>query len=144
MNRTLATSLKTLLATVAVPFFAVACCSGVENPDDQLLIEIQDEPALSTPDAPKNLCGANVVADTDGEQIELEEVALDNSDGTTRCAYRGTVNPDVRYVIRVSKDDRVVTLDAESNPACSTATDPDDTDGTVALPAKDLNPKNEF
>ena len=38
----------------------------------------------------------------------------------------------------------VVTLDAESNPACSTATDPDDTDGTVALPAKDLNPKTEF
>lgn len=143
MNRTLATSLKTLLATVAVPFFAVACCSDIENPDDQLLIEIQDEPALSTTEAPENLCGATVVANADGEEIALEEVALDNSDGTTRCAYRGTVNPNASYSIVVSKDDRVVALDAESNPACSVATDPDDTDGTAALPAKDLNPKND-
>lgn len=127
------------LALAAAPFVVVGCCSGVEDPDDQLLVEITDEaPALEqSSDAPAltNVCGADVIAkDEAGTEIAMTEVVLPNADGSSRCGYIATVDPGLDYSVVARKDDRVAELPyATSNPACSVKTDPADTDGIGSL-----------
>lgn len=134
---TLVTIVQRALATAVVPFTLVACCGGVDDPDDQLQVEVAGPTEQSIEGAPESLCGANVVArDTDGAEIPLEETVVENSDGSARCVYRGTVDPEVSYTIEARHTELgMVAYDGfgDSNPSCSTRTDPDDTDNRLVL-----------
>ncbi len=129
-------AIKSLLVVVAVPFVVVACCSGVEDPDDQLTVEVDEATASGADDVQtENRCDADVVArDEDGAEFALAEDVRDNSDGSTRCVYVGTVDPAKLYTVEVKRGEQVGTIvNAESNPACSVRTDSADTDGNVLL-----------
>ena len=140
--------LNTVLAAafVAVPFVAVACCSDIENPDDQLTIEVQ-EPTEAVDEngeaAGENRCDADVIARADdGEEVVLEEQVRDNSDGSDRCVYVGTVSPHKLYTVEVQREGKVgFAVNAESNPGCSVATDPADTDNVLSLLAPAERPQ---
>jgi hypothetical protein len=135
-------NLSKILVVVAAPFAIVACCTGVENPDDQLQIEVTDEPAADAAlgedaEAPlaQNVCGADVVAiDEEGNAIALEERVQQDSTGADRCVYVGTVDPAAVYRIEVQREGKLAIADGMvSNPACSIATDPADDDGALTL-----------
>lgn len=139
--KNLAVALKSFVVAVAVPFVAVACCSDVKDPDDQLTVEVDEEAASGGDEVQtENRCDAEVIAyDEDGGEVALEEAVRDNSDGSTRCVYIATVDPAKLYTVEVRKDGKVgFAAYAESNPACSVRTDPADTDNNILL--RDLGP----
>ena len=54
--------------------------------------------------------------------------------GSSRCVYVGTVDPAKLYTVEVQREGKIAVADfAESNPACSVATDPNDTDNVLLL-----------
>lgn len=133
-------NLSKILVVVAAPFAIVACCTGVENPDDQLQIEVTDEPAADEAEGaeaalPQNACGADVVAiDEEGNAIALEERVQQDSTGADRCVYVGTVDPAAVYRIEVQREGKLAIAEGMvSNPACSVATDPAADDGALTL-----------
>lgn len=129
-------AIKSLLVVVAVPFVAVACCTDIEHPDDQLTVEVDEATASGGDEVQtENRCDAEVIARSDdGEEVALAEDVRANSDGSTRCVYVGTVNPAKLYSVDVKRGEQTGTIvNAESNPGCSVATDPADTDGNVLL-----------
>lgn len=134
----IAAAFQSLAVVVVAPFVVVACCSDVKDPDDQLQVEVEEAVASDAEDdaaVTENRCDAEVVAkDEDGAEVVLEEAVRENSDGSTRCVYVGTVDPRRFYTVEVRREDKVGFIAyAESNPACSVATDPNDTDGNVLL-----------
>lgn len=143
-----ALALKSLFVVVAVPFVAVACCSDIEDPDDQLMIEVADTAdgeAGETGTSPA-ACDATAVArDDDGEEIALEPQVRENSDGSERCVYVGTVTPLRLYTVEIHRGDKVgVVENATSNPGCSVATDPNDTDDVALLQAPQFQLRRDF
>lgn len=142
MIRRIAQLLSTPSLVVALSFGAQACCGGLDKDeaDKVLRVTIDEAPLEGEVAAPETqkLCGAEVIArGDDGEEIALEEIQAERG-----CEYVAEVNPDVIYTVSATHPERGAGENpfAESNPACSTPTAPEDIDNSVALgrPARNV------
>ena len=136
MNSFVLRATRTTLATLVMGASVVACCSGVEDPDTQLQVELNGEAIVDAEEGEAEqarICGAEVVAIDGDERIAMDEVQLDNGG----CVYRAEgVDPEVVYDIEASHPELGNGQDATtSNPSCSARTDPDTTDLAFSLTA---------
>jgi hypothetical protein len=137
----LSTTLQLLVATTALPFVAIACCNPPANPDEVLQVEVTapdpQDVSVAEPGQGENLCGATVVATSaDGEEIPLAEEKVQAEDGSERCAYRATVDPNEIYTVSIVHPERELqgVIDyGVSNSSCSSRTDPAATDNFLTL-----------